>query len=189
VLKKQSFVAQLCLKLYPHGPLGVSFSVLKASYAKRALEAVKRGLRKRTATPYTFCMTAILNWILGDVGLGKVVHESGLLFRLEDGHENNNDAKLALDRIREEQQLDHVQPMMFLKKTDCRAIQMADLFAYYVRRHNAKTDPVTRAEPETDPVLKVLMENLRFRTYVATDFGPDIKATRFFGPMGRLVDQ
>jgi hypothetical protein len=181
VIQKQSFVAQLCLKLYAHKPLlGVSFSVQKASYATRAMEALKRKLRKRTATPYTFCMEGILNWILTDLEVGRMANEDGLALILEGGNEHNEEAKQALDAIKRLHSLDQVADLSFVPKTACRAIQMADLFAYYTRRHNRmiKTPGV---EPPTDPVLKVMLENLRQRSFVATDFGPEITASRFLG--------
>ena len=56
---------------------------------------------------------------------------------------------------------------------------MADLFAYYTRRHSRNIE-VAGKEPPVDPVLKVLLERLRKRTFVANDFGPEIKASRFF---------
>ena len=185
VLQKQSFVAQLCMKLYPLQPLmGVSFSVQKAGYATRAAEAIKRRLRKRTVTPYTFCMTAILNWVLTDVQVGKVANEIGLALILECGNEHNEEAKQSLDAIKERHNLEHVRSLSFVPKTECRAIQMADLFAYYTRRHSRNIQ-VAGKEPPTDPVLKVLLEDLRHRTYVATDFGPEMKASRFFaGDLG-----
>ena len=187
VLKKQSFVAQLCLKLYPLRPLGVSFSVQKATYAVRALEAIKRGLRKRTVTPYTFCMEAILNWLLTDVELGKLANEAGLALILECGNEHNEEARQALEDIKALHGLEQIRSMSFAPKTACRAIQMADLFAYYTRRHNRRIE-VQGKEPPVDPVLKVLIENLRQRSFVATDFGPEIKASRFFGEHHKLAE-
>ncbi len=180
VIKKQSFIAQVCLKLYPARPFGVSFSVRKAPYAARAKEALQRGLRKRTVTPYTFCMEAILNWLLLDVEWGKLAHEKGLALILESGNEHNNEAKKALDDIKKIHGLEQVRSLTFASKADCRAIQMADMFAFYTRRHNRKIQEPGN-EPEVDPVLKVLLENLRQRSFVATDFGPEIKASRFFG--------
>lgn len=180
VIQKQSFVSQLCMKLYPQQPLlGVSFSVQKASYAKRAAEALKRGLRKRTVTPYTFCMEAILNWILTDAQVGKMANEKGLALILECGNEHNEEARIALESVKKIHALDHVKSLSFVPKTACRAIQMADLFAYYTRRHNRKIE-VPGREPPVDPVLQVLLENLRQRSFVANDFGPEIKASRFF---------
>jgi hypothetical protein len=181
VLKKQAFVAKLCLVLYPHKPFGVSFSVLKASYAIRATEALKRGLRKRTVTPHTFCAEAILNWLLLDPVYGKMANEVGLAIIMESGNAHNQEAKQAIDRIIEIHGLHTVKSVSFVHKQACRAIQMADLLAFYTRRHTLKTDQETRQEPEVDPVLKVLLENLRKRSFVATDFGPDIKVSRFFG--------
>ena len=181
VIKKQSFVAQLCSALYSLRPiLGVSFSVQKASYAKRAVEAIKRGLRKRTVTPYTFCVEGILNWLLTDVEVGKMANEDGLALILEEGKEHNEEARQALNAIKEIHNLEQVIPLSFVPKTACRAIQMADLFAFYTRRHNRAIEAAGN-EPPTDPVLKVMLENLRQRNFVATDFGPEIKGSRFFG--------
>ena len=180
VVKKQSFVAQICMKLYPLQPLmGVSFAVRKASYKTRAAEAIKRGLRKRTVTPYTFCLDAILNWVLTDVQVGKIANERGLALILECGNEHNEEARQSLDAIKKRHNLEQVRSLSFVPKTECRAIQMADLFAYYTRRHNRGIE-IEGKEPPVDPVLRVLLENLRKRTFVATDFGPDIKASRFF---------
>lgn len=180
VVKKQSFVAQLCMKLYPLQPLlGISFAVRKASYKTRAAEAIKRGLRKRTVTPYTFCMDAILNRILTDAQVGKMANEDGLALILECGNEHNEEAKQSIDAIKMRHGLDHVRSLSFVPKTACRAIQMADLFAYYTRRHN-RYIKVAGQEPPVDPVLQVMLEGLRHRTFVATDFGPEIKASRFF---------
>ena len=180
IVKKQSFVAQVCMKLYPLQPLmGVSFSVRKASYTTRAAEAIKRGLRKRTVTPYTFCMSAILNWILIDVHVGKMANEKGLALILECGNEHNEEARKSLDSIKTRHGLDYVKSLSFVPKTACRAIQMADLFVYYTRRHN-RGIAVARQEPPVDPVLQVMLQNLKHRTFVATDFGPEMKASRFF---------
>jgi hypothetical protein len=179
VLTKQSFIAQVCRPLYRQRPLlGVSFSVLKATYAKRALEAVKRGLRKRAVTPHTFCMEAILNRLLRDVEVGKMANEEGLALILETGNEHNEEAKQALDAVKKIHGLEQVKSLSFVPKQACRAIQMADLFAYYTRRHNRVAKP--GMEPEPDPVLKVLLEDLRHYTFVATDFGPDIEGSVFF---------
>lgn len=180
VLKKQSFVAQLCMKLYPLQPLkGISFAVRKANYATRAAEAVKRGFRKRTVTPYTFCLDVILNWILTDVYVGKIANEEGLALILECGNEHNEEARESLDAIKKLHGLDHVRSLSFIPKKECRAIQMADLFAYYTRRHNRSID-IAGQEPPVDPVLKELLRDLNQRIFVATDFGPEMRASRFF---------
>ncbi len=124
-------------------------------------------------------MTAILNWVLTDVQVGKVANEKGLALILECGNEHNEEAKQSLDAIKERHNLEHVRSLSFVPNTECRAIQMADLFAYYTRRHSRNIQ-VAGKEPPVDPVLKVLLEDLRHRTFVATDFGPEMKASRFF---------
>jgi hypothetical protein len=50
VLKKQSFVAQLCLKRPPFIMMGLSMSAVKSTYKEKADKSGK----KRVVTPYTF---------------------------------------------------------------------------------------------------------------------------------------
>jgi len=179
VLNKQAFVASLCRVLYPFEPLAVSFSVRKASYRVRAIEMIKRGLHKRIVTPYTFCFERIFDWILLDVRVGKIANEEGLALFVEAGNEHNAEAQQSYEYIKEHFGLDQLKSLTFVGKEDCRAIQMADLWAFYTRRHNRKIE-VEGVEPPVDPVLQVLRENLRHKSYVATDFGPEINASRFF---------
>jgi hypothetical protein len=175
VLKKQTFVAKLCGALARHAIVGMSVSALKDVYANRAVESE----RKRTVTPYTFCSNVLIDWVLRDIHTGKIANTDGFGYILESGNKNNAEAEWNFHEVRKLHCLDDV--MKFIAcvgKSSCRAIQMADLFAFYSRRHGAE---VERAAPEDRPrlqrspsaMLKIITESVPHRAFVATDFGPD----------------
>ncbi len=167
VLKKQAFVARVCGALAKHVPLGVSMSALKSVYAQRAAEAN----RKKTVTAYSFCFNAIVDWILRDVAIGRAVQEEGLAFVLESGHENNPEAEWCFYDTRQLFKLENVlRSISFLPKDARRAIQAADVVAFYTRSHGAE---MVRAKAHTPPgtMLDIITEKVRHHSFVATEFG------------------
>jgi hypothetical protein len=185
VLQKQSFVAEACRTLAKHSILGVSMSAVKDTYFRRKLERKA----KRTVTPYTFCFQVIIDWLLRDIRTGRAVWSEGLALVLECGHENNPEAEEQFYAIRKLHKLEKVlRSISFVPKDDCRAIQMADLFAYYSRREAVFMEENVRLkrklhEPET--MLKIITERGQFRGFIATDFGSNMpNVSRFFaGPL------
>lgn len=171
VLKKQAFVAQVCQVLSRHSMLGVSMSCVKTTYDNRA----KQSKRKRTTRPYTFCFTVILDWLLRDIRTGRAVWDEGLAFILETGHENNPEAEQQFYAIRKLHKIEKtLKSICFVPKDNCRAIQVADLFAFYSRRDSAaieKRGRVGGAE-DMETMLKIIVEKGQFRAFVATDFEP-----------------
>ncbi len=172
VLKKQSFVAQFCGTLSRHALLGVSMSVAKGEYKA----AADRSTRKKTVTPYTFCSNVILDWLLADVRVGKKANEEGVAFALEAGHHNNPEAEWNIGVVTDMFDLaEKIKSVAFLAKASCRAIQAADLLAFYSRRHAnelLKASPQERAKLLVDPgqMLKIIAENLPHRAFVANGF-------------------
>jgi uncharacterized protein DUF3800 len=183
VLKKQAFVARICRALSHHVPLGMSVSVAKEPYARRVAESG----HKRPITPYSWAFNLLIDWILTDIRVGRIANTEGLSFLLEAGHENNAEAEKTFHKVRRSYGLEHIlRSICFVSKESSRAIQMADLFAFYSRRHGAATylaTPETRLEMRNEPgiMLNVITEAVPHRAYVATDFGPDAPGTRFFG--------
>jgi hypothetical protein len=106
---------------------------------------------------------------------------------LERGHENNAEAERNFYDVRDQHGLDNIlRSISFIDKEHCRAIQMADLFAFYSRRHGVKMEaapleekPLVQRTPGT--MLNIMTERLPHRAFVATDFGPKIAGSRFFG--------
>ena len=68
-----------------------------------------------------------------------------------------------------------IKSVSFVAKTSCRAIQAADLLAFYSRRHAnelLRAAPQERAKLMVDPgqMLKIIAENLPHRSFVANGF-------------------
>ena len=160
--------------------LGMSISVLKNIYAQRA----KESSRKRTATAYTYCFNVIFDWILRDIRIGRAVWEEGVSLVLETGNRHNGEVERHFHNLRREHHLENVmKSICFVPKDDCRAIQMADLFAYYSRRDSGAMEKAIREgrqhKPET--MMKIIAERGQFRGHVATDFD---RGSRFLaGPL------
>jgi len=183
VLKKQSFIARICRVLSRYAVLGVSMSVLKETYEARAAESG----RVRTVTPYAFCFSVIMEWLLTDVRVGRLVHTDGVSFILELGHENNPEAEEQFHWIRKHHKLENVlRSICFVGKEGSRAIQMADLLAFYSRRHGAAMEraPIQeRANVSPVTMINIITEATAHRGFVAIDFGPDSVGARFLADL------
>lgn len=169
VLRKQAFVSRLCSTLAKHMMLGVSMSVVKDTYKKRAIESS----RKQTVSPYTFCFNVIIDWILRDIRTGRAVWAEGLSLVLESGHDNCREAENHFHEISALHNLgDVLRSIRFVPKTECRAIQLADLFAFYTRRDSGNMEFAysNNKTHKTEQMLKIITERGQFRGFVATDF-------------------
>ena len=170
VLSKQAFVARICRVLSEHNMLGVSMSAVKQTYAKRADERIGR----RPVTPYSFCFEVIIDWLLRDIRTGRAVWEEGVALILEAGHENNPEAEKEFYALRKLHNLDGVlRSISFVPKTDSRAIQLADLFAYYSRRDGvamARSIASGQKAYEPEKMIRIITERGLHRGFIANDF-------------------
>jgi Protein of unknown function (DUF3800) len=176
-LQKQAFVSRLSTALSRHAIMGMSVSAAKSVYKQRADESG----RKRTITPYAWCFNLIVQWLLTDIRVGRLTHSEGVAFILETGHENNPEAEQVFHDVRRlyDDAALALRSITFVPKEECRAVQMADLFAFYSRRHGKQmylAPQDQKAAMRRDPgiMLKIMTERLSHRAYVASDFGPDI---------------
>ncbi len=173
VLNKQAFVAQLCLAMKPHQPLGFSYTAAREVYERRAQEAG----RPTGASPYVFGFQVILNWLLNSAWVGKRVREEGVAFVVEQGSKNNGGITAAYDFIVKNNSRDlgnTFRGLTFVPKTHSRAIQMADLIAYYSYRRAMHLQGVPfdkHASVKLDPVLKVMLETCPHLCMVGDQFG------------------
>ena len=102
-------------------------------------------------TPYTYCLRVIIDWLLEQAEIRAV----GVSFVLECGHENNTEARLLFQEVRRRHGLEGVLgTISFHAKQDSRAIQLADLFAYYSRRRVKRIEE--HQTPELEPILAIL---------------------------------
>lgn len=170
ILRKQAFVARLCGALKTHIPLAISMSAVKATYA----DAASRRDRKRTVTPYTFCTNLVLDRILRNPKVGRQANEDGIALVFETGHQNNEETRLNFEDVVALHGLDNVlKSVSFVGKASCRAIQMADLMAFYSRRHNSVEIELTVQERMTrqpEPMMRIIAESIDITSFVATDF-------------------
>jgi len=180
VLRKQAFVSRICQARTPHLMMGLTMSVLKGQYKDRAKE---RG-RRRTVTPYSFCFNVLNDWIFRDIQIANVAHTEGVAYIIEAGHENNAEVEGEFFAIKE--QHPDIAPLMrsisFVSKDDCRAIQLADLLAFYSRRNGEAQLKARKAGLEghvADTMDRIIIENLPHRAFVATDFGPEASGSYF----------
>jgi hypothetical protein len=171
VLNKQAFVARIAQVAARHISMGVSMSALKGTYKDHANYRAES--ERRTVTPYTFCFQVVCDWLLRDVRIARRVHTEGIKFYLEEGHENNGQAEVEFHYVRENFKLENVlYSIEFVGKTHCRAIQLADLIAYYSRRDGIALLKAHEAKvgQEIDPMIRILTEKLVHRGFVATGF-------------------
>lgn len=171
VLNKQAFVARIAQAASRHVSMGLSMSALKGTYKEHS--QFRAETERRTVTPYTFCFQVVCDWLLRDIHIAKRVHSEGIRFYLEEGHENNGQAEREFHHVRKHFHLENVlHSVCFIGKQRCRAIQLADLIAYYSRRDGVALLKSKKAgtEQEIDPMIKILCEKIRHRGFVATGF-------------------
>ena len=173
VLNKEAFVARIAQVASKHVIFGVSMSAQKGNYRDHALYRSDKS--RTTVAPYTFCFQVIVDWLLRDIRVGKRVHAEGIKFLLEEGHDNNAQAKKEFHWVREHYQLESVlHSIDFVKKVSCRAIQLADLIAFYSRRDGVallKSKGSGNDEDyKMDQMIKILCEKIVHRGFVATGF-------------------
>jgi len=175
VLRKQAFVARLCQTMNHHIMMGFSFSVRKNTYKQEREERAKS--KKRTITPCAFCFNTIIDWIMRDIRIGKAVNTEGVALVLETGHRNNSEAELRFNEVRKYFKLENIlRSISFVPKSFCRAIQMADLVAFYSRRDAIKLEKAVREGHgiyEVDTMAKIIVDanGIPYRSAVALDFG------------------
>jgi hypothetical protein len=124
-----------------------------------------------------------------DIRIGRIAHTEGVSFILETGHENNVEAEGVFHDVRRlyGDAAAALRSISFVPKESSRAIQMADLFAFYSRRHGVAMHLAPDHEKETirrnpGTMLNIITESVPHRGYVASDFGPDMpNSSRFFG--------
>ena len=166
--KKQRFVSRVCMEMVPRELLGLSFSVVKRTFEARRAES--RAQRKEKYTPYTFCFHAIFDWLLKQ----PEICAEGVSFILEDEQQHNREAKDLFYRAKRQpkhKQREHLRTISFHAKQDSRAIQVADLFAYYSHRNVIRSEASQgkgKSPVELEPMLAII------KHYLPTDYCPVI---------------
>jgi len=181
-LRKHAFISRVYQEMRDRIPMGFAASAVKDAYELGVTERSRHGLR--TVRPYTFCFNVIVDMVLSDRVVGKEANTDGVAFFIETGHEHNPEAEAQFHDIRERHGLqDVLRSISFIGKKSCRAIQVADLLAFYSRRHGAALEhlsPQERVDAELDTIVKIMIECVPHRTWVADKFGPNVPPNALF---------
>ena len=149
--KKEKFVSRVCEAMAPNVLRGISVSVNKENYQARREESKAKGTEK--SSPYDYCFRVISDWLMKQAEICAV----GVSFILEDGHGNNAEVEKGFHKLRQRYKLEEVlRSLSFHAKKDSRAIQLADLYAYYSRRQVKWIEEHPDQTQELDPILAIL---------------------------------
>lgn len=174
VLEKQALVARVATAATGRVMMGLSMSAHKENYEEHAVYRADGPPSRRTVPPYVFCFQVVVDWLLRDIRVGRIVHAEGLSLILEHGHENNGYAEQEFHFVRKRFNLENVlHTISFARKDSCRAIQLADLLAFYSRRDSVallEAKEAGRESNEHETMLKCLLEIAPHRGFVATGF-------------------
>ena len=148
---KEKFVSRVCEAMAPNVLLGISVSVDKENYQARREESKAKGTEM--SSPYDYCFIALSDWLMEQAEIRAV----GVSFILEHGHGNNAEVEKSFQDLRQQHKQGGVlRSLSFHTKQDSRAIQLADLYAYYSRRQVKWIEEHPHQTPERDPILAIL---------------------------------
>jgi Protein of unknown function (DUF3800) len=135
-IKKQTFVDELFS--VAHGKaLGLSVTAKK----KEFVEEKKRTGKIPSMSPYGVCFSAIMFRICYEPQIGTAVRKDGIAFLVESGNKNNDELRGFFDNYAKSKEFSpFLKSLTFIPKKSCRAIQVADFFAFYSRRAMGKHD-------------------------------------------------
>lgn len=135
-LKKRTFAEELFT--VAHGKmLGLSMSTRKRAWA----EEQKETGQLPSMSAYGVCFSAILMQVVTEPQLGKHLRETGVSFLVESGNKNNAEIEQLFHSLTKMPQFKGcLRSISFINKDACRAIQVADFFAFYSRRYMRDID-------------------------------------------------
>ena len=115
---------------------GISHSVQKKGYSEG-----RKGIKAaQSMSPYGCAFSSMVSgFCLSDM-TSRHVEEYGRSFVVESGHKNNREIEMEFHRLKQRHFPNVLGSISFSEKTDSRAIQLADLFAFYSRHQAAKMD-------------------------------------------------
>ncbi|MGB8605175.1 DUF3800 domain-containing protein [Bradyrhizobium sp.] len=130
-LKKRSFADELFAT--SHGQIyGLSTTINRKDFE---LAKKQQGGWDRMSA-IGVCFSAIMTRIVTDPYIGIAVKTHGVSFLVESGNRNNAEIEQFFNRMAQHPTFEGaLRSISFVSKDSCRAIQLADFFAFYSRRH------------------------------------------------------
>ena len=130
-IKKKSLAEELFSA--SHGRmLGLSVAIRRDQF-----EQAKREQEKwDNMSAIGVCFSSIMVKLISDSALGPAIKRQGVGFLVETGNRNNSEIEQFFKKMASNQAFEGcLRSITFIQKTSCRAIQLADFFVFYSRRH------------------------------------------------------
>ena len=168
--KKVKFLTGLQSLFRPRVILGISEATYKNNFVSGKLET---GFSPNQS-PYGFSFNLVLNHLLKHHGVRKQFRKGAdLSLVIEESTHINDSLVAAYKSLKKKYNLEKLKSISFADKKSTVAINMADMIAFYSRRHvtaihNSKTQ--NSDDVEKDPMLKILMSGITHIGTAATDF-------------------
>jgi hypothetical protein len=130
-VRKRSFADELFS--VTHGQIyGLSVTI-----SRKEFEQAKRIQKKwDTMSAIGVSFSALMTRIVTDPAIGPAVKQDGVAFLIEAGNRNNSEIEQFFHKMAKAPTFEGcLRSINFVEKDSCRAIQLADFFAFYSRRH------------------------------------------------------
>jgi hypothetical protein len=161
--KKQTFAEEL-FSLGRSQIFGLSASLQKQGYAEsRARAATTQYPGVVMVSPYGACFSSILASLILDPKLAApLIRKRGLAFLVESGNKNNAEIEWHFSQCAKAQWTEGaLRSISFVAKDSCRAIQLADFYAFYSRRHMSAQKRGQFTHAHASPYYKIIHRHVR----------------------------
>ena len=135
-IKKRSFADEL-FSVAHHRLMGVSMTVRRAPFEQHQRDTGQLP----SMSAMGVCFSTIMIKIVTDDQIGPAVKQQGVSFFVEAGNKNNAGIKQFFLEMSANPTFEGcLREITFIEKGSCRAIQLADFFAFYSRRYMRDQD-------------------------------------------------
>lgn len=170
-LKKRSFTKEWYDIAKPKLDMGISISMRQQNYRSRQKET---GLNQ-SMSAYGCCFSSIVITLTRNPRTAPHIEREGISFFVESGNSNNNEIEDWFQDVRKIPAFKgKLKAISFVNKTSSRAIQLADFYVFYSRRHAVLHDRMDgKLALPINPVHGLMKERVHHFEFVATDPYPD----------------
>ena len=136
-VKKNAFIDGLYGIAAATVTVGLSRSAQKKTFRARQLET---GINPWMSA-YGYAFGSIIHTLTRGSSLSAQIQKEGLSFVVESGHKNNAEIEQFFHKVKNQEIYKGIlRSFAFSGKAESRAIQLADFYAFFSRRHAAKLD-------------------------------------------------
>jgi hypothetical protein len=144
---------------------------MSASHAKYKEVKRQTGLGASVSL-YCHCFKSILDYMLQKSALSGSIDKEGMSIFIESGNKNNTEIHQWFNKWRQNSVVERLfKPLIFLGKTDCRAIQLADYLAFFSKRFS--NEFTSKQRKEMNEFLKTAKDKIPTTGLLVDEFGPN----------------